>query len=222
MPSKAPSERDPRSLFFRHLPEGWENGRAAAADSQRERMLDAMARAVAAKGYPKVTVADVVALAGVSRSTFYAHFEDREACFLATFQAGAEALAEAIAETVTALETSDWHDRVRAGIERYAQLLAENPNTTRALMIDGNGAGPRAAELRRRSRASFVALFRGSPQGDQVPDAYYVALVGAITELVQSHIVTRGAETLEELAPTLVEIAFSMLELGARSGRQHG
>src|SRR5207249_11332900 len=38
--------------------------------SQRARMLDAMAEAVAEKGYGAVSVADVIARAGVSRKTF--------------------------------------------------------------------------------------------------------------------------------------------------------
>jgi AcrR family transcriptional regulator len=218
VPSATPRERDPRSLFFRHLPEGWELDRTLAARAQRERMLDAMARAVAAKGYASVTVTDVVSLAGVSRSTFYEHFDDRDECFLATFQAGAQALGAAVAEAVVALgDAGDWHERVRAGIERYTQVLAENPDATHALLIHGTAAGPRAAELRRNARAGFVALFRGAPDGDKVPEAYFVALVGAISELVQSQILTEGPETLPELAPTLIEIAFSMVELGARS-----
>ena len=216
---QAPRPRDPHSLYFRGLPEGWEEDRALVTRTQRERMLDAMARAVAAKGYAKVTVTDVVSLAGVSRSTFYEHFEDREECFLATFEAAAQGLAMDIADTLLSLESTEWDVRVRAGIERYTQVLAANPDAARALIIDGFGAGPRSAELRRRSRAGFVALFRGAPEGDRVPEAYYVALVGAIAELVQTHIVTRGAESLEELAPTLIEIAFSLLDLGARSGR---
>ncbi|MEA2449881.1 MAG: hypothetical protein QOG63_1813, partial [Thermoleophilaceae bacterium] len=39
--------------------------RAAAAASQRARLLDAVNRAAASKGYWKVTVADIVSLAGV-------------------------------------------------------------------------------------------------------------------------------------------------------------
>ncbi|HEY3021063.1 MAG TPA: TetR family transcriptional regulator, partial [Solirubrobacteraceae bacterium] len=68
--------RSGESLFFRALEpaQGWDGGRKAVWANQRARMLDAMARAVAAKGYARVSVADVVQLAGVSRRTFYEQF----------------------------------------------------------------------------------------------------------------------------------------------------
>ena len=43
-----------------------------------------MAACVAARGYEAVTVADVVAVAGVS-ATFYEHFEGKRECFLAAY-----------------------------------------------------------------------------------------------------------------------------------------
>ena len=60
--------------------------------SQRTRLVDAMAQIVAEKGYPATTVADVVERAGVSRRTFYEQFADKEACFLAAYDAGLEAV----------------------------------------------------------------------------------------------------------------------------------
>jgi hypothetical protein len=51
-----------------------------------------------------------------------------------------------------------------------------------------------------------------------VPEPFLMALVGGISELVQEHIVDRGAESLAELDPTLIELAFSIVELGSRMG----
>src|SRR5258707_2850574 len=75
-------------------------------ESQRGRMLEAMALAVAEKGYAATAVADVIARAGVSRKTFYEHFANREACFLAAYDAGVEALLAAIDEAIAA--APDW------------------------------------------------------------------------------------------------------------------
>ena len=44
-----------------------------------------MLEAVSRHGYPATTVGELVALAGVSKSTFYEHFADKQECFLATF-----------------------------------------------------------------------------------------------------------------------------------------
>ena len=66
--------------------------------SQRGRLICAVADCVAAKGYAETTVADVIALAGVSRKTFYEHFTDKEACFLASYDHGADAIHRAMLE----------------------------------------------------------------------------------------------------------------------------
>jgi AcrR family transcriptional regulator len=191
-------------------------------------MLEAMTRAVATRGYVNVTVADVVALAGVSRTTFYEHFGDKEACFLATYAEGSRALVEGIASSIRESGLADWHDRVRTGIERYLELLASNPNLARAILVDVLGAGPAAVELRRKVFSAFVDLFRPSPSGTRpgdvamrrVPEPYLRGLVGGIAELVQEHIVTHGAESLPELTNTLVGLAFSIVELGAHDQDQ--
>src|SRR4051812_25703072 len=193
-------------------------------------MLDAMTRAVAAKGYANVTVADVVALAGVSRRTFYEQFAGKEECFLETYAVGARAIIAEVGEAVRRANSGDWHERVHIGMEAYTQVLAGNPDLARALLVDVLGAGPRAVELRRKVSPAFVDLSRPAPSSDrpadvamrQVPEPFLMALVGGISELVQEHIVDRGAESLEELNPTLIELAFSIVELGARVGeRRH-
>src|SRR3954466_10114989 len=117
MPANAPRPRDPRSLYFRGLPEGWEDDRALVTRTQRERMLDAMARAVAAKGYAKLTVSDVVSLAGVSRRTFYEHFADKEECFLESYAAGARAIIAENSGAVRRGKPNDWPEGGRIGVE---------------------------------------------------------------------------------------------------------
>src|SRR3954470_13729517 len=218
----APRARNHDSLFFA----GLDLDAALAADTQRARMLEATARAVASKGYAKTTVADIVALAGVSRTTFYEHFTDKEECFLETYAAGARRLVAGVAADVRATGAVDWHDRVRTGLARYTEMLAADPGFAHALLVDVLGAGPRAIELRREVFRHFVDLYRPSPTGSRpadvamrtVPETLLQALVGGISELVQEHILTRGAETLPELAPTLIQLAFSIVELGGRLG----
>lgn len=45
-----------------------------------------MARAVATRGYSATSVANVIELAGVSRTTFYEHFANKDECFLAAYE----------------------------------------------------------------------------------------------------------------------------------------
>jgi AcrR family transcriptional regulator len=205
-----PRPRNPDSLFFRHLDRTGSGGpRAAASASQRARLLDAIVRAVAGKGYAKVTVADVVGLAEVSRRTFYEQFGDKEACFLAAYATGSQAVIEDIAAAVRASGAEDWHERVRVGIDTYLDTLSAEPDLARVLLVDVLGAGPRSVDLRREVRERFAALYAGDE--GEVSEPYRRALVGAISELVQEHILTDGAATLRELSPTLVDLGWTVL-----------
>src|SRR3954452_16854205 len=164
--------------------------------TQRERMLAAVVDAVAETGFAEMTVADVVARAGVSRRTFYEQFEDKLDCFLAAYDASA---AELQRVTAAAVSNAAPGDRLRAGLHAYLEHLAVNPTAARVLMIDILGAGPRALAARERSRGRFAEQYRGLGASDDV----LRALVGGIAELVQARLLTGRADSLPALVPTL-------------------
>ena len=206
-------------LHFRVLDsQPWERGRAASADWQRARLFHAIVRAVSEKGYVKTTVADVVALAGVSRRTFYEHFKDVEDCFLEAYDAATGAILAEVEASVRAAGLEDWHERFEVSIAAYLGALASDPAVARACLVDVVGAGPRAVEARRGVYGQFVqqmsALRHGGPARgkDTIPEVQFWAAVGAIGELVQDHIVEHGAETLALLTPTLTRVGWVLLE----------
>jgi AcrR family transcriptional regulator len=214
-----------QSLFFRKLepPDGWDGGRAAVSASQRARMLEAVVRAVADRGYARVTVADVVGLAGVSRRTFYEHFEDKQECFLAAYRTGVEYVVGEIGKAGVGA-SGDWRSRLRAGLDVYTAVLASEPTFARTMLIDLLGAGEEAVALRQQLYELFVERYRAlsslaaaeDPRIEVVPDMFLRALVGGIGELVQQHILREGAQTLPALTPTLVQIAETVIEFGGR------
>ena len=55
--------------------------------NQRERLIAGLAEAVAEKGYGGTTIADITRHAAVSRRTFYEHFDGKDECFVAAFDA---------------------------------------------------------------------------------------------------------------------------------------
>src|SRR3954470_5958902 len=172
--------------------------REVVADSQRERVLVAMADAVAAKGYAHVAVADVIERAGVSRRSFYELFSNKEDAFLAAYDAGVEGLLEAIAEAEAAAADAAPQGggllaRARAGTEVYLQLLADNPAFARTFLIEVLGAGPAAPERRdaahqrcaQRLGDTYDAIAADVGGGLPRPAGYvFRAAVGAIHELV--------------------------------------
>src|ERR1700760_2380981 len=60
--------------------------RGRVTEIQRSRMLAAALEAVEEVGYGRMTVAQVISRAKVSRKTFYDVFADREDCFLAALE----------------------------------------------------------------------------------------------------------------------------------------
>ena len=79
----------------RRLPRGTHGlDPSLVAASQRTRLLEAVGRAVAEKGYAAATIDDIVRGAGVSKKTFYEHFEDKLGCFLAAYEAASDELYE--------------------------------------------------------------------------------------------------------------------------------
>jgi AcrR family transcriptional regulator len=180
-------------------------------------MLHAITRAVSEKGYSKVTVADVVGHAGVSRRTFYEQFEDVEDCFVAAYEEATRTLLDEVEATIRADRAESWRDRFEVAIAAYLRGLASDGDVARACLVDVLGAGPRAVDARRHVYAQFVAQMRALRHGrrdgkGEVPDVQFHATVGAVAELVEDHIFKRGAESLPELTPTLVRIGWALLE----------
>jgi AcrR family transcriptional regulator len=211
------------SLFFRSLEpdDGWLDQRATMPAAQRARMLEAITRAVADKGYARATVGDVVGLAGVSRRTFYEQFTDKEDCFLAAYQTGSDAVIGSLVEAGLALGLeASWPDVLQAAIDGYLRALADDPEFARTFLVDVLGAGPAAVELRRRVYEQFVEQYvllarRAAKQDSElgpVPEVYLRALVGGIGELVHQHLLANDPDTLPELAPVLVQLARAVIE----------
>ena len=186
--------------------------------SQRARMLEAMAHAVAAKGYAATTVADVVGGAGVSRKTFYEHFQDKEECFLAAFDAGVGVLVNAV-ERATLEASGEWRNHIRAGVRAYLSTLAAVPDFARTFLIEVLAAGPRALARRAEVHGRFAEVLKtlhetyraDHPEEiPELPDEVFVAIVGAVNELVSDRVRKGRTIDLLELEPVIsyLQIAF--------------
>ena len=192
--------------------------REIVRQSQRERMLGAIADAVAEKGYGRASVADVIERAGVSRKTFYEHFANKEECFLAAYDAGADLLLSAIDEAVAA-ELPDWLAATHAGTRAYLETLAANPAFARTFMQEVLAAGPVALERRTLILERFVqqlvtltaAARASAPELPEHPPYVYEASVGAVNELVARQLLRDGPESLPGIAGALVDVQLRLL-----------
>jgi AcrR family transcriptional regulator len=196
----------------RRLPRGTHGlDRDVVEASQRTRLLEAVGRAVAERGYAAATIDDVVRRAGVSKKTFYEHFTDKQGCFLAAYQAASEELLERVREAQAGQD--DWLERTRAGIKAYLRWLAAEPALARVFLIEVAAAGPQALECREALRDRYAELMRerrvdGQPQ---LPIEVFHAVVAAVDDVVVRHIRESGAEDLPALEPVLVFLHTALL-----------
>jgi AcrR family transcriptional regulator len=198
------------------------------AASQHTRLLEAVGRAVAVKGYAGATIDDIVRRAGVSKKTFYEHFRDKEDCFIAAYEAASDELFLRVRAAQRGPD--DWTERIRAGIRAYLRWLAGDPALARVFLIEVAAAGPRAAERRERLRDRYAALMRElqddardeTPSIPRLPAEIFHALVAAVDDVVSRRIREAGAQNLPALEPVLLYLEVALLagpETAAASAR---
>jgi AcrR family transcriptional regulator len=202
----------------RRLPRGSHGlDRDVVEASQRARLLEAVGRAVADRGYAAATIDDIVRGAGVSKKTFYEHFADKQGCFLAAYETAAEELFEQVLEAHAT--SDDWLERTRAGIRAYLHWLAAEPALARVFLIEVAAAGPRAAEARERMRDRYAVLMRelqeearaDMPALPRLPEEVFHAAVAAVDELVVRRIREATARDLPQLEPILLYLQLALL-----------
>ena len=99
--------RETAPVTVERLPRGRHKlAREEVVASQRERILRALAAAMAEKGYADTSVADVLSGAGVSRQTFYELFTDKQDCFMSAYEIAVDQILEGVKEN-TSLRGSD-------------------------------------------------------------------------------------------------------------------
>ncbi|WCB92808.1 hypothetical protein DSM104299_01508 [Baekduia alba] len=130
--------------------------RDEVAATKRGRLLVGLCDVVADKGYAAATVADVLKASGLSRRTFYEHFADKQACFLAAYDHGAGAMQEAIAAAVA--PARGWREATEAAVTTYLELLTAEPGFARAFLVEIWVAGPDALRRHRTVIARFEQL----------------------------------------------------------------
>jgi AcrR family transcriptional regulator len=161
------------------------------ASRHRLRLLEGMSLVVARKGYAAVTIADVVAEAGVSKRTFYEHFSSKEDCLLACY-------VEATSVMMAAIRQQLWEGAVsgRAMIsalhDTYLAFLDRAPLLAATMLIEVRRAGAQARRTHRQINRDFALLICDSVAASEFSTELFdldqsIALVGGVNELVLTH-----------------------------------
>lgn len=192
--------------------------------------MAAFCEVVAEQGYGGLTVTDVVAQVGVSRTAFYDCFADLDRCAGAAYERFISVLLEKI---VRALEPSqEWIVYVESGVRAYLEILQADPVVARAMQIEMDAAG-RAARLRRREALGLIAtavagrhdqLLADDPSFSPLPQEAHLGLVYAVRQLACDALESGDDPDLTGLVEPIVQWiwatiqgASSISELGVRA-----
>ncbi len=197
--------------------------------SQRQRLVHGVTIAVAEKGFADATITDITNRAGVSKKTFYAHFPDKLACFLAAYEHGAAAiLQETISASIAARDAGeDAIAQLRAGTRAYLAFLVAEAPYARTFALEMLAAGPEAIAHHRACRGGFAASVRtwfdlnrpDHPQWPQPTDFAFEAATGVVYETSSARIASGRADELPGLEDELVAMQLAILGLSAARGR---
>ncbi|MGY8527453.1 TetR/AcrR family transcriptional regulator [Paracidovorax citrulli] len=179
------------------------------SDVQHEhyrRLVKGLAQALTAKSYGEVTITDIVREAGVSRRTFYEHFEGRSDCLLALYTAASRQALVALREAID--PHRPWREQVENGLRAYLGHLGGNPTLLRTLLVEIWTLGSAGLAVRREVNREIAAFIQQAVRGAGASLPYELALgmVGAIHELILERIEAASGAPLDTLLPHVTEL----------------
>lgn len=182
--------------------------RALAEHDQAERIMRALAEAVAERGYAETTLEDIVGRASCSLSTFYAYFEDKEEAMLATLDRGGALL---LATVLPAFRRGgEWPLAVRTALGAMLAYAIEEPAFAKVGAVDVYAAGRRALEQRDQVMEGMgVLLAQGYEENPDASPIAAEAIGGAIYALTYDQVLAGGAESLPEITSLATYIALT-------------
>ncbi len=169
--------------------------------------MAAMIDVVGRQGAAATTVEDVVAAAGMSRKTFYRHFENKQDCLLSSADVVIDISMREVERAYT--EKDVWPGRVDAALRALFRLASDHPGAVRLSLVEVGVAGAAGLERRQRWFGAFErfiadALAQG-PQPSEAPELVVKAMVGGVAGVLSRRLLPNGRRLrLTPLIPDLV------------------
>ncbi|MBX3233018.1 MAG: TetR/AcrR family transcriptional regulator [Labilithrix sp.] len=180
---------------------------------QLSRLLDAAGHVFAEVGWADATVEAIVSRAGMSRRTFYEHFDDLRDCLL-VFQQKATNRAFRAVEMAVQGASGEPGERLRLGVMGFLGGIAAFPHVARVIFRVVRSAGPEFEPVHDDVIARFAKLFHDGlvdahARGwtELPPDEIRIFAVVSALEAVAMRFVARGEESKAlEAAPALIDM----------------
>lgn len=188
--------------------------------TQRRRIVEAMIESCAEKTFAATTIADIVARARISRTTFYKRFNDKRECF----QAAVDVSLEELRATVVASHCPDDPPprAVRRAIVVLLDALAARPGLGQLLTCEAIAVEPRIVERYRKLVVPALEQLWGRGEGSTPLHLDPRVSFGQAQVLILGKVAAGQVDRLQELLPELTYLAvvpFAGHEEGLRQAR---
>jgi AcrR family transcriptional regulator len=152
-----------------------------------------------------MTVEDIIVTAGISRRTFYEHFKNKEAAFLAAYD---EVVGQLFAGVTAAVEAeTDFPARVRAGLGVFLDFVSGEPAFARMCIVEVLTAGPEAIARRNAAMGAFSTLIDDNARNllgaSGLPPLTAETIVGGIYEVLYTRVLKGEIREIADLLPDL-------------------
>lgn len=177
-------------------------------ENQQGRLLVATAQASYDVGYEHATVEEITHRAGVSRRTFYDHFENREAAFLAAHDEAMERAFRMVVVEVNVAES--FAVATASGITALIELAVNEPAFAWLALVDVQNAGLDARQRRVEFLDAFASLVHHQAHTrleDPPPPLVAEVISGGIYNVIAGRVERRQSAHLAQLAPQILYCA---------------
>jgi AcrR family transcriptional regulator len=164
---------------------GGQSRREREAD-RRDRIMAAGLQLFAERDYDDVTVADICALAKISKRYFYEDFADREELLLAVHRQQNDWLVGGMAAAVPR-QVSDVEDVLRPAMGALVRMLSEHPDRGRVIYINAPRMELRRRGLMRKDAEVVGRLVRRAvpkPRDKVLFERMMLGLTAGVTEII--------------------------------------
>lgn len=164
--------------------------REAVAAHQRERLFKAIVEAVNEQGFMATTISDLVSRAGISRRSFYEHFQNKEECLLAVYDVIVERLTRRLTAATGSAE--GWEEQLEAFLHELFVAAGDRPDLARLVCVEMGAAGSVGVQRWAQDAAMMQRFitdgFQRAPGRGTVPDPVARAIVGAVRRILYSRV----------------------------------
>jgi AcrR family transcriptional regulator len=181
------------------------------AAHQKARLEGAMVEAVARGGFAGTTLNELVTLAGVSKTTFYEHFDNKLDCFLQTFDEIVRQVAAQVGEAYR--RPGGFRERLVRALTVFMEVVVSEPAAASLTTVDSLTLGAAGVAHRESGAQAFELMFRQSFDHSaspvEVSDAVVRGIVAGIRGVVYRKLRAGEAEELPSMVEPLVDWALS-------------